>query len=978
MEPPTKKAKIDGSTTLASMAPKEVEQDAAPDKGAKIKDAACFHVEDTTMNLMLSQSNRTLMSFTEGGLQYLFAGARANVGIASGRYMFEVKVLELMCPLDDPNSRRQVPQPKSQVRIGFSTERSVLFLGETEDSVCFDSEGCLHHNKRKHHCGQKFSTGDVVSILLNLDKSSPNAQTVSLFCNGVRVAQPQALPEKLRGQKLFPAISFKNSTLHYNFGPRPISPLPFKCRMVGDATQKDVVVKAATAAPKDGKYDVIFPISIPDQGGFDWLEKFLSENPQYTELSDRAVLNWCEFSGLLRPKGYSAAARDSNDKPGLGFGIVALDDLSIRQVLQNLGCMQKRHFVVMNMAGNLTKEARAAQVNAWADFRRIVTVTIGEPPKNVIKFTRELMLQLKQETSDSQFRLQQAAEKARRTAERKLKQQELDRKKAVKAQHMKQEEMKRRFEFEQKKKEAKDKGLPEPVEEKAPEEPEDDREFQLEPEPEEQDPPKVELTEEEKNQIFRKPVVHDLSPSVLYANFKKFTLPEKDEGFDEIRYEWQKESKAQQHFIGWINEIKQDARIEDLQPSDWFQNKWKEWQKILQTWHAKQNQFKAAEVRRQNEAAARAAKRRAREAAKAKAEREGKTLPDQPQEVEPESFVSKADSPDLDVFGIEDVMDLGNSEPLFATFCFEDWTVMGLRVELHLLVRAFLHDAKEPCLAGMPLQHLGYYYQTYFKKELSSKFYGVSTDAELLELVQDAVVLNRQTKVLEPQLPPDLASWDIFVMLTEEARRDRLRRIDMGDESAKLKISGGLAAASATASSIAGIRPPQHVPKPKAPVQATPMLAQKMQQQQQFNRQQPDSSMAQKGKGGQKGFNVPQMAQMGSAVGGKGFEGFQRGKGFDGFMGGKGFDAPMGGKGFEGPMGGKGFDFGGKGGFDFSKGGKGFDLGGKGGFDFGKGGKGFDAPMHGKGFNGPMGGKGMPGPPPSGMKGGFKGWTPPW
>ncbi|CAE6956434.1 Hnrnpu [Symbiodinium natans] len=32
----------------------------------------------------------------EGGLHYLFAGARANVGLRAGRYMFEVRILELL------------------------------------------------------------------------------------------------------------------------------------------------------------------------------------------------------------------------------------------------------------------------------------------------------------------------------------------------------------------------------------------------------------------------------------------------------------------------------------------------------------------------------------------------------------------------------------------------------------------------------------------------------------------------------------------------------------------------------------------------------------------------------------------------------------------------------------------------------------------------------------------------------------------
>eukprot|EP00913_Durusdinium_trenchii_P021131 g19855.t1 len=60
---------------------------------------------------------------------------------------------------------------------------------------------------------------------------------------------------------------------------------------------------------------VIFPVALPDEGGFDWLDQFLESNPSFTEVSDRALLKWCERSGIHRPKGYGASARSSNDKP---------------------------------------------------------------------------------------------------------------------------------------------------------------------------------------------------------------------------------------------------------------------------------------------------------------------------------------------------------------------------------------------------------------------------------------------------------------------------------------------------------------------------------------------------------------------------------------------------------------------------------------------------------------------------------------
>lgn len=56
--------------------------------------------QDTTLNVMMSASNNTFMSLAEGGMHHLLAGARANVGISKGRYMFEVKVIEFTAVAD--------------------------------------------------------------------------------------------------------------------------------------------------------------------------------------------------------------------------------------------------------------------------------------------------------------------------------------------------------------------------------------------------------------------------------------------------------------------------------------------------------------------------------------------------------------------------------------------------------------------------------------------------------------------------------------------------------------------------------------------------------------------------------------------------------------------------------------------------------------------------------------------------------------
>jgi len=255
------------------------------------------------------------------------------------------------------------------------------------------------------------------------------------------------------------------------------------------------------------------------------------------------------------------------------------------------------------------------------------------------------------------------------------------------------------------------------------------------------------------------------------------------------------------------------TRIEDLNPSEWFKVKWTTWQKLLQQWHSKLNVYKAAVAKKEAEKGARAAKKAAEEAAAKKAaaaaaaqkeneekaedgeakEKETEKEPETPdekkqEEPEEEEEPPKVDFANLDVFGVEDAQDMGGGEPLFKEFQFEDWTMMSLRFELHLLAHAFRHDVDDPERLGIHLDHLGYYYNRYFKKALSTKYYGVDTYKDLIELVNDAVYVTNKNLV-DSQLDAEMECLDIFIKLTEEARRYRGLRLALGEEAAKLKLS---------------------------------------------------------------------------------------------------------------------------------------------------------------------------------------------
>merc|ERR1719157_153575 len=125
------------------------------------------------------------------------------------------------------------------------------------------------------------------------------------------------------------------------------------------------------------------------------------------------------------------------------------------------------------------------------------------------------------------------------------------------------------------------------------------------------------------------------------------------------------------------------------------------------------------------------------------------------------------DREEIDIFGLEDINNMdGDQTPLFSNFAFEDWALLSLRFELHLLVHSFRHDANDPERIGIHPEHLPFYYNKYYKKALNPKNYGVATIEELIELVKDTVLPGGKANVVESMLSDDLESNCIFVKLS--------------------------------------------------------------------------------------------------------------------------------------------------------------------------------------------------------------------
>merc|ERR1712008_39150 len=294
----------------------------------------------------------------------------------------------------------------------------------------------------------------------------------------------------------------------------------------------------------------------------------------------------------------------------------------------------------------------------------------------------------------------------------------------------------------------------------------------------------VSLTDAERALSFRKKDGPDLSPKEMSLSFAKFSIPSLEEGFDSIEFEWLPEEKSKDYLRDFVTAKKLTERVEDLQPSEWFATRWAEWKKLLTSWKRKQQEFKDP-----------ATKKKAAAAKKAAEEKDGAEGNDEKPKMQ-------INAEDLDVFSVEDVMDVGSGEPLFAKYAYEDWALLSLRVELHLLIHAFRHDLGDPERASFHESHLSFYYNKYYKLPFRVNNFGVEKLEDLIDMVKDTAEISGKS-CLEAQLSDD-TPMDNFVKLTEDHRRDRLRRLDAGDETAQLKFARPAPSAPAPQKSAAG------------------------------------------------------------------------------------------------------------------------------------------------------------------------------
>ncbi|CAK8985144.1 Heterogeneous nuclear ribonucleoprotein U [Durusdinium trenchii] len=268
----------------------------------------------------------------------------------------------------------------------------------------------------------------------------------------------------------------------------------------------------------------------------------------------------------------------------------------------------------------------------------------------------------------------------------------------------------------------------------------------------------VEVTEEEERRFLER-MVEDQNERDLAKSFADFKIPSKEEGFQDIVFAWQGEEGSAEYLKRWIADKKLVERVPDLRPNEWFREKLRQWQQTLSRWKRKQEDWSDPSARRK------------------------------PKPVGPvRSEGQPENSDEVDPWKLLDVTDIGTGEPLFSKFTWEDWQLLELRVQLHLLVHGYKHAMQDPERVTFHESHTEFYYEIFYRRPIDLRNFGAGKLSDLLEMVKDTLEIFPKTSVLDPQLSDD-TPFENFLRLVEDARRCRLVRLDGGDETARLRLT---------------------------------------------------------------------------------------------------------------------------------------------------------------------------------------------
>ena len=253
----------------------------------------CLDWHNSDLNLRILDTLSEGVPFSRDGWAYCYAAARATFGFNSGKIWYEVKYVDNMDVKIDKETTTY------DLRVGWSTNKSSLMLGEDSYSWCYSScEGKMANNKKFEDYGEKFQKGDVIGAFLDFTQGEIN---VTFTKNGEDQGDAFQISKEDLGQTaLFPHIMTRNVKFEVNFGidkaaadkENWMEPLSAEYVKVGKVEEGERERGNPRMSRRD-ECEMIMMIGLPGSGKTYWVDQYVADHPdkQYNVVSTTTMIN---------------------------------------------------------------------------------------------------------------------------------------------------------------------------------------------------------------------------------------------------------------------------------------------------------------------------------------------------------------------------------------------------------------------------------------------------------------------------------------------------------------------------------------------------------------------------------------------------------------------------------------------------------------------------------------------------------------
>jgi len=237
----------------------------------------CLDWYNSDLNLKIRHDEfLSAMPLNRESWSWVYAGCRATYGVKTGKVFYEVKYNENMRVYTEMDGGHL------DLRVGWSTDKASLMLGENASSWCYSSVGKKATNSVFEEYGVKIEKGDVFGAALDMEGDDV---VMSFTKNGEDQGEAFKFPKAdLNGQALFPAILTRNTKFTAVFGKdkdgkeveasKPIEGFT----QIGKLEVADLV-RGNPGIAKREECEFIMMVGLPAAGKSTWAKKYVADHP---------------------------------------------------------------------------------------------------------------------------------------------------------------------------------------------------------------------------------------------------------------------------------------------------------------------------------------------------------------------------------------------------------------------------------------------------------------------------------------------------------------------------------------------------------------------------------------------------------------------------------------------------------------------------------------------------------------------------